>query len=137
MYKIGLIYPLDPVGLASATARAEEVLFVEEKRPHAEAQAFQLLYGRAGQLRITGKSMPDGEPLLPSDMPLDPVQVAQAIAERLLASFPAMGNEYPRLIKVVRASRTGPWNLRTTGPKIARRPAFCPGSAREYLHGHP
>lgn len=127
VYKIGLIFPLDPVGLDTATARAEEVLFVEEKRPHAEAQAFQLLYGRAGQLRITGKSTPDGEPLLPSDVALDCAQVARAIAERLLATFPAMGDDFPRLIEVLRESRTPASSLRKAGPKVARRPAFCPG----------
>lgn len=127
VYKIGLIYPLDPAGLYAATGRAEEVLFIEEKRAHAETQAFQLLYGRAGRLRIAGKSTPDGEPLLPSDLPLDSAQVARAIAERLLATFPAIGDEFPQLIKVVRSSRTPVSTPKTTGPKVGRRPAFCPG----------
>ncbi|MHB8817325.1 MAG: indolepyruvate ferredoxin oxidoreductase family protein, partial [Steroidobacteraceae bacterium] len=90
VYKIGLIYPLDPVALDAATMQAEEVLFVEEKRPHAEMQAFQVLYRRAMRLRIAGKSTPDGEPLLPADLPLDSALVARAVAERLLASFPAI-----------------------------------------------
>ncbi len=37
--KIALLFPLDPGGLERAAGRAEEILFVEEKRPHAETQA--------------------------------------------------------------------------------------------------
>src|SRR5579883_2400624 len=43
VYKIGMVYPLGAQGLSEASAAAEEIFFVEEKRPHAETQAKALL----------------------------------------------------------------------------------------------
>ena len=136
VYKIGLIYPLDPVGLDAATARAEEVLFVEEKRPHAEAQAYQLLYGRATRLRIAGKSTPDGERLLPSDLPLDSTRVARAIAKRLLAAFPAIADEIPCVMEVVRHSETPASGARRDRAQGGTAAGLLPGLSTQHLHGH-
>ncbi|RXD04829.1 indolepyruvate ferredoxin oxidoreductase family protein [Sphingomonas sp. UV9] len=127
VFKVAMIYPLDPSALADVSAEAEELLFVEEKRPHMEAQAATLLYGSEHRPRITGKTDGDGHPLLPSDLPLDPTSVALALAARIGAAFPGMTDAMPgfraaRAVVEARSARgSGPL------PLAVRRPAFCPG----------
>jgi indolepyruvate ferredoxin oxidoreductase len=95
VYKLALVFPLDRTALDVVASRAEEVFFVEEKRPHAETQAKALFYNRSVRPRISGKTTPEGEPLLPADLPLDGLVVADALATRLLASFPNLESQVP------------------------------------------
>jgi indolepyruvate ferredoxin oxidoreductase len=127
VYKIGLIYPLDPVGLEAATLRAEEILFVEEKRAHLEIQAMGVLYNHEPRARISGKSNPDGAFLLPADMPLDPQLVATAIAQRLLATFATLADRFPELARRAQRALTPTPVTTPSAALAARRPAFCPG----------
>jgi indolepyruvate ferredoxin oxidoreductase len=127
VYKLGMIFPLDPVGLFAATAHAEEIFFVEEKRPHIETQAKALLYNRAVRPRISGKTGPDGEPLLPPDLALDALIVAVALAERLQASFQDLLALAPAFAEAADSARSRLSSPKPTGPIVARRPAFCPG----------
>ena len=120
VYKIALIYPLEPEGLVTAASAAAEILFVEEKQAHAETQAKHILFNRAIRPAISGKTAPDGAPLLPSDAPLNGRIVARAIASRLMAVVPGAGAD-PRLDQAMEPSP------KVTMPAIARRPAFCSG----------
>lgn len=115
VYKVALIFPLDPAGFDDATSAAEEILFVEEKQPHIQIQATVLLYNRTRRPLLSGKTTPDGRLLLPGDTPLDVHIVTAALADRLEANFldfTAAGSENPPA---------------ATGPRVVRRPAFCPG----------
>ena len=127
VYKIGLIYPLDPVGLKAATLKAEEILFVEEKRAHLEMQAMGILYNHEHRARISGKSTPDGAFLLPGDLPLDPQIVATAIAGRLLTTFTTLADRFPEVAKRARRALNPTPATTVPRPLAARRPAFCPG----------
>jgi indolepyruvate ferredoxin oxidoreductase len=127
VYKIGLIFPLDPVSLRAVTQRAEEILFVEEKRPHTESQAAAALYNQPGRPRISGKSTPEGDFLLPSDSALDAVLVARAIAERIQAAFPDIAARIPGLTAAADRLYARSDNTTRGGASIARRPAFCSG----------
>jgi indolepyruvate ferredoxin oxidoreductase len=126
VYKIALIYPLDPVGLNLAAQKADEILFIEEKRPHAENQAKSLMFNMTNRPRLSGKTDPDGAELLPADIPLNRDIVAVALAERLCASMPNLSAEIPGFVAAgnhagVRQTTTPP------SASAARRPAFCPG----------
>ena len=125
VYKIALLYPLEPEALVEASARAREILFVEEKRPHAEAQAKALLYGRRADLVITGKSDPEGGILLPADLPLDIVTVALAIAGRVEARIPDLAAHAIGFAASVTGLRAR--NSQASAPIAIRRPAFCAG----------
>jgi len=83
LYKIGMVWPLEPDGLKAFASDCDELLFVEEKRPLVEDQAKGILYGEERRSRIVGKFNVDGAPLLPSDRPLEAAMVADAIADRL------------------------------------------------------
>ncbi len=125
VYKIALIYPLDPAGLIEAASQAAEVFFVEEKRAHVETQAMSILYHLDSRPRITGKQAPDGAALLPADMPLDAMTVARALADRLEAWMPGLGERAPRFGDAVARIRARA--SQSPIPVAARRPAFCPG----------
>jgi indolepyruvate ferredoxin oxidoreductase len=126
VYKIALIFPLDPDGLVDASGCADEIFFVEEKRAHAESQAKQLLFNRAARPNITGKFTPDGAPLLPADLPLNGLIVARALVDRLRVNFPDIGTVLPAFASAVGrlADKAEP---ATAMPLAIRRPAFCPG----------
>lgn len=127
VYKIGLLFPLEPLALREATAHATEVLFVEEKRPHAEVQAKALFYGQPRQPRVSGKSTPEGVTLLLADMPLDATTVAAAIAARLAVNFPDLETRLPALAASIDRIRNQQARQLPTAKSILRRPEFCPG----------
>ena len=127
VYKIGLVYPLDPVALAEAAADAEEILFVEEKRANAEVQARDIFYHHVRRPRVTGKTTPDGVPLLPEDRVLDSLVVALAIAQRLQASLPGLPESLPRVAEAIASLRAARIGTPPQPPVAVRRPGFCPG----------
>lgn len=127
VYKIGLLFPLDPQTLREAAAHAAEILFVEEKRPHAEVQAKALFYNQARQPIVSGKSTPEGFPLLHADLPLDATMIAAAIGARLSANISDLEARAPGLAAAI--DRIGKQQARSlpVAKKILRRPEFCPG----------
>jgi indolepyruvate ferredoxin oxidoreductase len=127
VYKISLVYPLDPVALIEAVGLAEEILFVEEKKANTEVQARDFFYHRSPRPRVTGKTTPDGLPLLPEDRVLDSPTVALAIADRLEASLPDFPETVPESAAAIAALRAGRAAARVQPPVAVRRPGFCPG----------
>jgi indolepyruvate ferredoxin oxidoreductase len=127
VYKIALLFPLDPRGLEQAGGKAEEIVFVEEKRPHAESQAKALLYNFTHRPRISGKTGPGGEPLLPADSPLEARIVAVALSRRLRSAFPDLLARLPHVEAGERRARASLDRSAAPRPAVLRRPAFCPG----------
>lgn len=127
VYKISLIFPLDPVSLRAVTERCEEILFVEEKRPHVESQAAVALYHQPRRPRISGKSTPEGEFLLPAAAALDASVVARAIASRIRTAFPDIAARIPGFAAAAQRLEPSAEVAATGGISIARRPAFCSG----------
>lgn len=113
--KVGLIWPLDPAPLTDFAARCDELLFVEEKRPQMEAQAARLLWSTGLHPAISGKTCPDGAPLLPADRMLYPVDIARALARRL---------DLPEFAQV--AARLAD-SASEAAPTLSRPPMFCSG----------
>ncbi len=83
VYKVGLIWPLEPEGLREFAQRCDELFFVEEKSAFLEPQAAAVFYNDERRPRIVGKRDEQGTQLLPSDVQLDWVEIALAIAARL------------------------------------------------------
>ncbi|GAA0332705.1 indolepyruvate ferredoxin oxidoreductase family protein [Sphingomonas oligophenolica] len=120
VYKIGLIFPVEPETLIAAASAAAEILFVEEKQAHAENQAKQILFNRSIRPEISGKMTADGMPLLPSDAPLNSKIVAAAIASRIKATLPDIAAD-------LHLHKTASSSAKEGAPEIVRRPAFCSG----------
>lgn len=127
VYKIALIFPLEPTALEALSETATEIFFVEEKRAHTEVQARALLYNYDLRPRLTGKTDIDGAPLLPADAPLDVATIAVHLATRLKATIPEIRHAVADFDEIP-GGRSANLPARSSAPPVAvRRPAFCPG----------
>ena len=126
VYKVGMIWPLEPRGLREFASGHAELLFVEEKAPFVEDQAAKILYHLPQDLRprLTGKHDERGEPLLPPDVQLDFAAVATAIARRLAAL--GLDDEALRQRVALLEGRLARARDTRPGP-AARTPYFCSG----------
>jgi indolepyruvate ferredoxin oxidoreductase len=87
VYKPGLIWPLDPLGLAAFARGQRELLIVEEKAAFLETQTAHVLYNLpdAERPRLAGKQDAAGAALLPADVVLEPLEIARVVGARLVA----------------------------------------------------
>jgi indolepyruvate ferredoxin oxidoreductase len=122
VYKVGMTWPLEPVGLERALGGLDRVLVIEEKRGLIESQAKELLYHRPRRPVIEGKVGETGAQLLPSHGSLSSNQVAIVVAERLLAR-----GDDPQLRGRLDALRQAEQAAADYTPAMARLPYFCPG----------
>ena len=85
VYKVGMVWPLEPEGIRRFAEGLEEILVVEEKRPVMEHQLKEQLYGWRSDVRprVVGKHDESGAWILPSSGELSPSRIAQVIAGRL------------------------------------------------------
>lgn len=83
IYKLGLIWPVEPEGLRAFATGLRELLVIEEKKPFIELQIASLLYNMPSRPLLMGKHDINGLELFPSDVTLDAVIVADVIAHRL------------------------------------------------------
>ncbi len=85
LYKVALVWPLEPAELKLFAAELDLVIVVEEKRSLIETQVKEQLYELQERPRVIGKRDEHGRPLLPETGSLDPLAIAIAIGERLSA----------------------------------------------------
>ena len=89
VYKVGMTWPLEPVGIRAFARGLEDILVVEEKLSFIESQMKELFYnfdfGLDGGRRpsIVGKYDEAGEWILPSTGELTPATIAGVIARRI------------------------------------------------------
>ncbi|MEO6264691.1 MAG: indolepyruvate ferredoxin oxidoreductase family protein [Luteimonas sp.] len=84
VYKVGMTWPLEPVGIRAFARGLEDILVVEEKHAFIESQMKELFYNFDGQRpSIVGKYDESGEWILPSTNELTPARIARVIAKRL------------------------------------------------------
>ena len=123
VYKVGMVWPLEPHGALEFVQGKHEVLVVEEKRGIIESQFKEYFYDYPGRKpqRMIGKQDEDGRTLVPWIGELSPLQLADIVAKRLDAEFPGLNL----------AARAA--SLRQDGPHIidiegaTRMPYFCSG----------
>ena len=125
VWKIGLVWPLEPTGLVRFAAGKRELFVVEDKTAFVETQAAAALYPLAERPRLTGKTDGSGGALLNSDVGVEPLDLAVVIAARLEAC--GFGDEALRArVEALSASRRA--LLAVLAPADVRRvPYFCSG----------
>ena len=85
IYKVGMVWPLEPDRIRDELNGVDEVSVVEERRAVLEPQLKDLAYNWPADRRprIVGKTDEDGAPLLPEIGELSPTIVALALGKRL------------------------------------------------------
>jgi indolepyruvate ferredoxin oxidoreductase len=123
VYKVGMVWPLEPQGALDFVQGKREVLVVEEKRGIIDSQFKEYFYDYPGKKpkRMVGKEDDNGERLVPWIGELSPIQLAQIVARRLDAEFMGL-NMTARAEKLL---RDGSNIIKFDGAN--RMPYFCSG----------
>jgi len=120
VYKVALVWPLEPEGARRFCAGLEDVLVVEEKRPILEEQLARLLYNESARPRLAGKRDEQGALLVPSEGELAPAAVAEAIRRWLERRLPELAASLPP-----RPPEASAAAAQAAG--LMRLPSFCSG----------
>jgi indolepyruvate ferredoxin oxidoreductase len=135
VYKVAMVWPLEPVGLTEFAQTCDELLVVEEKRPVIEDQIARILYNfqpdpRAGAADVrrpllVGKKDEGGASLLSAVGELDPDRVMHVIAERYLRlnDDPRLRQRWEELAPVKHTAASYGAGL----GNLMRMPSFCAG----------
>ncbi|MGI9270383.1 MAG: indolepyruvate ferredoxin oxidoreductase family protein [Woeseiaceae bacterium] len=123
VYKVGMVWPLEPQGALDFVHGKHEVLVIEEKRGIIESQFKEYFYDYPGRKpkRMFGKEDENGETLVPWIGELSPIQLAEIVARRLDAEFSGLNLSE----RAARLRDPGPSIINVDG--VARTPYFCSG----------
>ncbi len=89
IYKVGMVWPIEPLGVRRFLQGKEEVLVIEEKRGIIESQLKELLYDYPGDKpkRMVGKYDEYFHPLVSWTAELSPSYLAPIVAKRISHEF--------------------------------------------------
>ena len=124
LFKVGMVWPLDPVAVRHFARELDLVVVIEEKRPLLEDQIRSILYGTQNAPRIVGKYFDGptfdpahGAPAIPNFGETTPEMVAQVLAKALSQRDPECTLSAPEAPAKALGNRPAP----------ARNPGFCAG----------
>ncbi|MCD9027784.1 indolepyruvate ferredoxin oxidoreductase family protein [Luteimonas sp. BDR2-5] len=133
LYKVGMTWPLEPVGIRAFARGLQDILVVEEKHGFIEGQMKELFYNfdfrleGGGRPSIVGKYDESGEWILPSTGELTPATIAGVIARRLLRFLPGDGDQARRIHEVLRWMEAKEGELALPRAQFPRVPHYCSG----------
>ena len=123
VYKVGMSWPLEPLGIREFCQGLDQVIVVEEKRGLLETQVKELLYALDDRPRVVGKYDESGCILFPSAGRLESNQIALAIGSRLLDGKSSLTELRDKLTEIETRQQAFIQHL----PRVERRPYFCAG----------
>jgi indolepyruvate ferredoxin oxidoreductase len=85
VFKVDMVWPLEPETARAFCAGCEQILVIEEKRSLIESQLKEILYGLSQRPQIIGKRDERDQPLLPEYGELSPAMLARLLAARIEA----------------------------------------------------
>jgi indolepyruvate ferredoxin oxidoreductase len=123
VYKVGLVFPIEPTRMFEFVGGLEEILVIEEKAPVVERQIKELLYAvpNAQRPRIAGKTDHEGRPLISALGELRPSRIMAVVAEWLARLNPALDRRH------LVVDFTMPALLSNAADAVKRQPYFCSG----------
>jgi indolepyruvate ferredoxin oxidoreductase len=126
LYKVGMVWPLEPTNSLAFGRGHEEVLVVEEKRPIIEDQLTSAFYREPAQVRprITGKTDERGATLKPAHGELS-VNLAVEILSKRIEALGIADALLQERIAAIRSRRAQVVQLPTTN--LIRTAYFCSG----------
>ena len=125
IYKVGMVWPLEPEGIASFARSVRHLVVIEEKRALIETQVKTQLFNIAETARPVVSGKTDGRTgaeLLSAAGELNPAKIARALASLIKEVSP--GWDFSNALS--RFDRVGA-QLDSTGNQIARPPHYCSG----------
>ncbi len=127
VYKVGMVWPLEPQRITDFAKDCDVVLVIEEKRPVIEEQLAAILYNLPAEARpvLIGKRNQAGNKLVASHGELNPLTVGKIIAAQLQAQSHDRQLEL-RLAKLEQAG-TQDRSALTVRRELERLPSFCAG----------
>lgn len=128
VYKVGMTWPLEPVGIRAFARGLEDILVVEEKHSFIESQMKELFYNFDGDRpSIVGKYDESGEWILPSTGELTPARIARVIARRIQRFVPDGSRDSERIGDVLRWMESKEGELALPRADFPRVPHYCSG----------
>jgi indolepyruvate ferredoxin oxidoreductase len=123
VYKVGLVFPLEPTRMLDFVTGLEEILVIEEKAPVVERQIKELLYAVPNEQRprIAGKTDSEGRTLISALGELRPSRIMAVVAEWLARLNPALDRRH------LVVDFTMPSLLSNEADAVKRQPYFCSG----------
>ena len=123
VYKIGLVWPLEPTRMAEFAQGLTDLLVVEEKAPVVERQIKELLYHLpdAQRPRVVGKHDELGRPVLSALGELRPSRIMPTVADWLARLNPALDRRH------LVVDFLTPALLSNAADGVKRLPYFCSG----------
>ena len=126
VYKVGMTWPLEPLGIREFARGLDDIIVVEEKRSFIERQMKEYMYNWEHEKRpsIVGKYDEDDNWVLPSTNELTPARIARVIAARVQRFFQseAMDNR----LKWISAKEKELAAPRANFPRVPHYCAGCP-----------
>ncbi|MFN0185840.1 MAG: indolepyruvate ferredoxin oxidoreductase family protein [Aquabacterium sp.] len=123
LYKVGLVWPLEPTRIAAFAQGLTDILVVEEKAPVVERQIKELLYHLPDpqRPRVVGKTDEAGRPVLSALGELRPSRIMPTVADWLARLNPALDRRHLVLDFLT------PDLLANAADAVRRQPYFCSG----------
>jgi indolepyruvate ferredoxin oxidoreductase len=124
VYKVGMTWPLEPVGIREFARGLEDIIVVEEKRSFIESQMKEAMYNWDHERRpsIVGKYDEAGDWILPSTSELTPARIARVIGKRLGRFFTS-----ERIEQRLRWMQDKEAELALPRPAFPRAAHYCSG----------
>jgi len=123
VYKVGLVFPLEPTRIEEFAQGLTDMLVIEEKGPVVERQIKELLYHLpdAQRPRVVGKTDEHGKAVLSALGELRPSRIMGTVADWLARLNPALDRRH-----LVVDFQT-PTLLSNAADAVRRQPYFCSG----------
>ena len=123
VYKVGLVFPIEPTRLLEFTQGLSDLLVIEEKAPIVERQIKELLYHLpdAQRPKVIGKRDESGLAVLSSLGELRPSRIMGVVADWLARLNPALDR------RALVVDFVTPKLLSNAADAVKRQPYFCSG----------
>ncbi len=122
VYKVGLVWPLEPQRLREWAEGLDLIVVVEEKRAVIETQLKEILYDVPSRPRVVGWKDEEGRVLFSVKKGLDPVTIALGIGSQAMHEGCETESMRHAMASLREASRTD-----NTPDDATRTPWFCAG----------
>ena len=122
VYKVGMVWPLEPLGLTEWANGLEQIVVVEEKRAVIETQLKEILYNASHRPPVVGWKEEDGSVLFSVKKGLDPVTIGLGIGRQLEKQGCATESMRHAMSALSEATRTD-----NAPDQATRLPWFCAG----------